>query len=117
MDNANLSKLQMSHEGRLAHCESWLEQHQQEIEFLKKKQGEIHKLVTSVSVIAQKQTDMEKSVVEIKENLGKEMSDIKTELKAQREIPKKRWEKIWDYALRAAITALVGYALLQIGIG
>jgi hypothetical protein len=56
-------------------------------------------------------------VVEIKENLGREMTDIKTELKAQREIPKKRWEKIWDYALRAAITALVGYALLQIGIG
>ena len=70
------------------------------------KQDAMTELVQSVAVIAQKQTDMDRDVREIK-------ADVKT-LAGK---PGHRWEAAVDKTLMAVITVIVGYVLLKLGIG
>lgn len=100
----NLTELQLGHEGRIAHCESWLKQHQEDIERLERQQEDQTELVRSVAQIAQKQTDM-----------GAELSEIKQDMKALAAKPGKRWDNIVEKALLAVVTGLIGYIMFRLG--
>lgn len=103
---ADLSELQLNHEGRLAHCESWIKQHQEDIERLERAQENIQELIKSVSTIAQKQTDMDTKV----DRVERKMEDISAR-------QGKRWETVVDNIIRAIVVGLVGYVLIKLGIG
>ena len=93
-------------EHRLTEVEDRAKSNSHRLDEVERKQEDMAELVQSVATIAQKQTDMDADVREIK-------ADVKT-LAAK---PGKRWEAIVDKALLAVVTALVGYLLLKIGIG
>lgn len=69
-------------------------------------QEDMTELVRSVSAIAQKQTDMDA-----------DMKEIKADVKALSGKPAKRWESIVEKALLTAVAALVGWCMLKLGIG
>ncbi len=69
-------------------------------------QEDMTELVRSVSAIAQKQTDMDA-----------DMKEIKADVKALSGKPAKRWESIVEKALLTAVAALVGWCLIRLGIG
>lgn len=102
----NLGQLQLSHERRLANCESWLKQHQEDIERLDKQQGDIKELISSVATIAQKQADMDAKIGRVESKMD--------EVSAK---GGKRWETIVENLIRAVVAGLVTYVLLQIGLG
>lgn len=73
---------------------------------VEKKLADNDQMLASIARLDQKQTDMDKDIKEIK-------SDVKTIA----EKPGKRWDAVVDKVLLAIITALVCYALSQIGLG
>lgn len=72
---------------------------------VEKRQGELGELVTSISLIAQRQDSMERDVCEMKE-------DVKTLIRK----PGRRFDSIVDKCLLALATALAGYVLIKLGI-
>lgn len=93
-------------ERRLSHVEERAKSNTHRLDELEQKQEDMTELVRSVAVIAQKQTDMDKDVRE-----------IKADVKALTAKPGRRWEGIVDKALLAVVAALVGWILLRLGIG
>lgn len=73
---------------------------------VEKKLADNDQMLASIARLDQKQTDMDKDIKEIK-------SDVKTIA----EKPGKRWDAVVDKVLLAIVTALVCYALSQIGLG
>lgn len=72
---------------------------------VEKQQKDITDLVQSVSAIAQKQSDMDTDLKEIK-------SDVKNiTLK-----PAKRWESIVEKAILAVVGVLVAYVAVKVGL-
>ena len=92
-------------ERRLSHVEDRSKSNTHRLDELERRQEDMTALVRSVATIAQKQTDMDVDVREIK-------ADVKT-LAAK---PGRRWEAITDKALLAAVTGLVGYVLIRLGL-
>ncbi len=91
-------------EHRLSHMEERAKSNTHRIDEIEKKQEDMTDLIQSVATIAQKQTDMDSDVRE-----------IKTDVKALMGKPGKRWETVVEKALLAVVTALVAYALAKIG--
>ncbi len=102
----DLGQFQLGHERRLANCESWIKQHQEDIERLDKQQGDIKDLISSVATIAQKQADMDAKIGRVESKMD--------EVSAK---GGKRWETIVEKIIGALVAGLVTYALLQIGLG
>ena len=63
-------------------------------------------MLASIARLDQRQKDMDTDVKE-----------IKADVKALAGKPAKRWESIVDKALMAAVTAIVGYVLIKLGLG
>jgi len=61
--------------------------------------------VRSVAAIAQKQTDMDA-----------DMKEIKADVKSLSGKPAKRWESVVEKALLAAVAALVGWLMVRLGL-
>lgn len=76
------------------------------IEVLEQGQAELHELVTSVAVIAEKQNEMS----------GK-ISNIQDEVKQLVSKPARRWESLIGYIIGAVVTALVSFLFFKIGMG
>lgn len=76
------------------------------IDQLEKQQENLEKLISSVAVIADKQTRLEADV-----------GDIKRDIKTMAEKPGKRWESLIDKIVSILVAALMGYALARIGLG
>ena len=93
-------------ERRLSHVEDRSKSNTHRLDEVERRQEDMTELVQSVATIAQKQTDMDADVRE-----------IKTDVKALAAKPGKRWEGIVDKALLAVVAALVGYILFKLGIG
>lgn len=93
-------------ERRLSHVEDRSKSNTHRLDEVEHRQEDMTELVQSVATIAQKQTDMDADVRE-----------IKTDVKALAAKPGKRWEGIVDKALLAVVAALVGYILFKLGIG
>lgn len=74
------------------------------IEVLEESTRELHELITSVALIAQKQETMEKGIEE-----------IKTDVKALASKPGKRWESVVEIVFKVVLTALITAALVKIG--
>ena len=74
------------------------------IDRLEERQDNLDKLVSSVSVMAEKQERMEGDI-----------GEIKTDVKSLAEKPAKRWESVVDKVLMVLVGAIVAYALAKIG--
>ena len=73
---------------------------------MEKRQEDITELVRSISAIAQKQTDMDA-----------DMKEIKADVKSISQKPARRWEAVVEKALLTVVAALVGWMLYRLGIG
>ena len=65
----------------------------------------LHRLATSVEVLATKQETIEENV-----------NEIKTDVKALKALPGSRWEGLIKAAVTAIVAGLVGYALALAGL-
>ena len=73
---------------------------------LEEQQRQFNDLVSSVAVLAEKQSQ-----------IGDDVNSIKRELKSLAEKPAKRWDGIVDKIISTIIAAIMGYALARIGLG
>ena len=73
---------------------------------VEKKLTDNEKMLASIARLDQRQKDMDTDVKE-----------IKADVKALAGKPAKRWEAIVEKALMAAVTAIVGYVLIKLGLG
>lgn len=75
------------------------------IEKLEEESGVLHKLATSVAVMAEQLKSINTS-----------METVKTEVEEIKDKPGKRWDNLVDKILWAVAGALLAYALAQIGL-
>ena len=75
------------------------------IDRLQARQDNLDKLVSSVSVMAEKQERMEGDI-----------GEIKTDVKSLAGLPARRWEAVVDKAILALVGALAVYVLARIGL-
>lgn len=71
---------------------------------MEERQDNLDKLVTSVSVMAEKQERMEGDI-----------GEIKTDVKSLAEKPAKRWESVVDKVLMVLVGAIAAYAVVKLG--
>ena len=93
-------------ERRLSRVEDRAKSNTHRVKEMEQKQADMTKLVESVAAIAQKQTDMDA-----------DMQEIKADVKSITARPGRRWESVVDKILLSAVAALVGWVLLRLGIG
>lgn len=96
-------KLDMEH--RLTEVEARSKSNAHRLDDVEKRQDNLDKLTTSVSLLAEREERMESDVKEIK-------SDVKT----LAEKPAKRWEAVVEKALLAVVAAVAAYFLGRIGL-
>ena len=72
---------------------------------VEKKLADNDEMLASIARLDQRQKDMDTDVKE-----------IKADVKALAGKPAKRWETIVEKALMAAVTAIVGYVLIKLGL-
>lgn len=92
-------------ERRLCAVEDRSKSNSHRLRMVEERQEDMTQLVTSVAAIAQKQMDMDEDVKE-----------IKTEVKAINLKPAKRWEGIVEKAILAAVSVLVAYMAVKLGL-
>jgi Flp pilus assembly protein TadB len=73
---------------------------------VEKKLADNDEMLASIARLDQRQKDMDTDVKE-----------IKADVKALAGKPGKRWETVVDKALMAAVTAIVGYIVIKLGLG
>lgn len=93
-------------ERRLTSVEDLARSNRDRVEKVEEAQKNITELVKSVASIAQKQTDMEG-----------DMKEIKADVKMLATKPGKRWDSIVEKALLTVVAGLVTFALIKLGIG
>ena len=93
-------------ERRLSRVEDRSKSNTHRLDEVEKRQEDITELVRSVSAIAQKQTDMDA-----------DMKEIKADIKSISQKPARRWETVVEKALLTAVAALVGWLMFRLGIG
>jgi len=71
---------------------------------MEERQDNLDKLVSSVSVMAEKQERMEGDI-----------GEIKTDVKSLAEKPAKRWESVVDKVLMVIVGAIAAYAIAKLG--
>ena len=71
---------------------------------MEERQDNLDKLVTSVSVMAEKQDRMETDI-----------GEIKTDVRTMAQKPAKRWESVVDKVLMVLVGAIATYAALKLG--
>ena len=92
-------------ERRLCAVEDRSKSNSHRLKTVEERQEDMTQLVTTVAAIAQKQMDMDEDVKE-----------IKTEVKAINLKPAKRWEGIVEKARLAAVSVLVAYMAVKLGL-
>ena len=93
-------------ERRLSRTEDRAKANSRRLDEVERKQEDITELVRSVSAIAQKQTDMDA-----------DMKEIKADVKAIGAKPARRWENLLEKGMLTAVAALVGWAMVRLGLG
>ena len=95
---------------QLGRVEATVEYHGQQIELLTKSQEALHKIATSVEILATKQGSMDKK-----------LDEVVTKVEEIEALPGKRWRAVAEKALLTVvsviITAIVTYALTKAGLG
>ena len=100
-----LSANDLTVEHRLSCVEDRAKSNMHRLEEVEKRQEDITDLVRSVAAIAQKQTDMDA-----------DMKEIKADVKSISGKSAKRWESVVEKALLAAVAALVGWLMVRLGL-
>lgn len=95
----------LSVEHRLSRAEDGVEANRRRLDEVEKRQEDITDLVRSVASIAQKQTDMDA-----------DMKEIKADVKSLSGKPARRWESVVEKALLAAVAALMGWLMVRLGL-
>ena len=96
--------MDLEHERRLASVEARSQSNTHRIDELEKRQDNLDKLVSTVEVLAVKESNVENDVKEMK-------NDIKTLIAK----PGKRWEGVVEKMINAVVGGIIAYILIQIG--
>ena len=92
-------------EHRLTEVEERSKSNQHRLDEVEKRQDNLDKLVSTVEVLAVKESNVENDVKEIK-------NDVKTLTNK----PAKRWESLVTQAISIIVAALIGFVLAKIGL-
>lgn len=95
----------LSVEHRLSCVEDGVKSNRHRLDEVEKRQEDITDLVRSVAAIAQKQTDMDA-----------DMKEIKADVKSLSGRPAKRWDSVVEKALLTIVAALVGWVMIRLGL-
>ena len=91
---------------KLTEVEARCKSNTHRLDNVEKRQNALDKLAESIGRMDERQNAMDTDVKE-----------IKADVKALAGKPAKRWESVVDKALMAAVTAIVGYVLIKLGLG
>lgn len=97
--------MDMEHERRLTEVESRSKSNMKRLDEVESRQDNLDNLVATVAVLAEKESNVENDVKE-----------IKTDVKSIKDKPGKRWDDIVDKVIWAVLAALIAYFLAKIGI-
>lgn len=97
--------MDLEHEQRLTDVEARARSNTRRIEDIEKKQSTLERLTTSVALLAEREERVESDV-----------KDIKNSVDTLIEKPAKRWDDTVDKVVWAILAALIGAALMKIGI-
>lgn len=97
--------MDLEHEQRLTDVEARAKSNTRRIEDIEKKQSTLERLTTSVALLAEREERVESDV-----------KDIKDSVTTLIEKPAKRWDSTVDKVVWMILAALVGAALMKIGI-
>lgn len=92
-------------ERRLSRVEDRTKSNTHRLDEVEQRQEDMTELVRSVAAIAQKQTDMDV-----------DMKEIKADVKALTGKPGRRWDSVVEKALLTAVAVLISWLLLRLGI-
>ena len=97
--------MDLEHEQRLTDVEARAKSNTRRIEDIEKKQSTLERLTTSVALLAEREERVESDV-----------KDIKNSVDTLIEKPGKRWDSTVDKVVWMILAALIGAALMKIGI-
>lgn len=97
--------MDMEHERRLTEVESRSKSNMKRLDEVESRQDNLDNLVATVAVLAEKESNVENDVKE-----------IKTDVKSIKDKPGKRWDDIVDKVIWAVLAALIAYFLAKLGI-
>ena len=97
--------MDLEHEQRLTDVEARAKSNTRRIEDIEKKQSTLERLTTSVALLAEREERVESDV-----------KDIKDSVNTLIEKPGKRWDNTVDKVVWMILAALIGAALMKIGI-
>ena len=92
-------------ERRLSRVEDRTKSNTHRLDEVEQRQEDMTELVRSVAAIAQKQTDMDV-----------DMKEIKADVKALTGKPGRRWDSVVEKALLTVVAVLISWLLLRLGI-
>lgn len=92
--------MDMEHERRLTEVESRSKSNTKRIDDMEKRQDSLDNLVATVAVLAEKESNVENDVKE-----------IKTDVKSIKDKPGKRWDAIVEKVIWAVLAAFIAYFL------
>ena len=96
---------ELEYERRLSRVEDRSKSNTYRLGEMEKRQENLSELVRSVAAIAQKQTDMDA-----------DMQEIKADVKRITDRPVRRWEAVAEKATLTLVAALVGWLLVRLGV-
>lgn len=97
--------MDLEHAEKLAKVEALAKSNQHRIDEMEKRQDNLDNLVATVAVLAEKESNVENDVKEIK-------NDVKTLTNK----PAKRWETLVSQAISIIVAAIIGFFLAKIGL-
>lgn len=97
--------MDLEHEQRLTDVEARAKSNTRRIEDIEKKQSTLERLTTSVALLAEREERVESDV-----------KDIKDSVTTLIEKPARRWDDTVDKVVWAILAALIGAALMKLGI-
>jgi hypothetical protein len=97
--------MDMEHERRLTEVESRSKSNTKRLDDIEKRQDNLDTLVSTVAVLAEKESNVENDVKE-----------IKSDVKSIKDKPGKRWDDIVDKVIWAVLAALIAFLLAKFGL-
>jgi hypothetical protein len=97
--------MDMEHERRLTEVEARSKSNMKRLDDVENRQDNLDTLVATVAVLAEKESNVENDVKE-----------IKSDVKSIKDKPGKRWDDIVDKAIWAVLAALIAFLLGKFGL-
>jgi hypothetical protein len=97
--------MDMEHERRLTEVEARSKSNMKRLDEVENRQDNLDTLVATVAVLAEKESNVENDVKE-----------IKSDVKSIKDKPGKRWDDIVDKAIWAVLAALIAFLLGKFGL-